>query len=293
MSTSEPVTLTPDTLATWPLPDPGSSKDDRGSVLVVGGARTTPGAVALAGLAALRVGAGRITLAVGESAASALAVAFPEAAVIGRPETTHGAVRGDAVARLDDELDVDCVLLGPGLDDADEAVALLRRIRPSLGAETVVILDAFGLGALSHLPEFSTGLEGRLVFTPNVAEAAILLDVDEADPETAPGELARRHGAAVTCQGRISDGRQDFIAPGGGPILGTAGSGDVLAGAIAGLTARGLSPLAASCWGTVLHASSGDRLAERMGTSGALAREFADEFPMVLQSLERSGDETP
>lgn len=290
MSAADAMTLTPGTLAAWPLPDPGSSKDDRGSVLVVGGARMTPGAVALAGLAALRVGAGRTTLAVGESAAAPLAIAFPEAGVIGLAETRDGAVRGDDAGRLRDVLDVDCVLLGPGLDDADEAVALLEGVRPMLGPDTVVVLDAYALGALSHAPDFSEGLEGRLVFTPNVSEAAILLDVDEADPDTASLELARRFGATVTCQGRISDGGRDFIAPGGGPVLGTAGSGDVLAGAIAGLAARGLDPLAASCWGTVLHASSGDRLAERIGPLGALAREFADEFPTLLRDLGTSSE---
>ena len=287
MSAADPTMLTPEVLADWPLPDPGSSKDDRGSTLVVGGARMTPGAVALAGLAVLRVGAGRITLAVGASASSPLAIAFPEAGVIGLAETSAGAVRGDEVGRLEDVLDADCLLLGPGLDDVDEAVALLHSLRPLLGADTVVVLDAFALGALSHAPDFSKGLEGRLVFTPNVAEAAILLDVDEADPDTAALELARRYGAVVTCQGRVSDGERDFIAPGGSPALGTAGSGDVLAGAIAGLAARGLSPLAASCWGTVLHAASGDRLADRIGPLGALAREFADEFPTLLRELGR------
>jgi len=288
MSSSDATELTPSELGRWPLPEPGASKDDRGSVLIIGGARRTPGAVALAGLAALRVGAGRVTLAVAESAAPSLAITFPEAAVIGLQETAEGAIAGADVERLRGSLDVGCVLVGPGLDDADEAAALLEHLQPLLGDQVVVLLDAFALGALSDAPQFTDGLGGRLVFTPNLTEAAILLGVDEADADTAAADVAARHEAAVTCQGRVSEGDAQFLVTGGGPVLGTAGSGDVLAGAVAGLAARGLPPLGAAAWGTLLHASAGDRLADRIGQLGALAREFADEFPTLLRELDEA-----
>jgi NAD(P)H-hydrate repair Nnr-like enzyme with NAD(P)H-hydrate dehydratase domain len=70
--------------------------------------------------------------------------------------------------------------------------------------------------------------------------------------------------------------------PAGGPGLGTSGSGDVLAGAIGGLIARGAETAEATCWATYLHARAGDRLAERIGPLGFLARELADELPLVL-----------
>ncbi|HXH33490.1 MAG TPA: ADP/ATP-dependent (S)-NAD(P)H-hydrate dehydratase [Plantibacter sp.] len=288
MPNADATELSPAELAAWPLPDPGSSKDDRGSVLVIGGARRTPGAVVLAGGAALRVGAGRVTLAVAESAAPSLAIAFPEAAVIGLRETPEGAVVGTDVERLRGSIDVDCVLIGPGLDDAQEATSLLLSLRPLLGDTSVVVLDAFALGALPDAHAFTDGLGGRLVFTPNLTEAAILLGTDEADSESAAFDVAARYDATVTCQGRISDGAEQYVVSGGGPMLGTAGSGDVLAGAIAGLAARGLPPLGACAWGTLLHAASGDRLAERTGPLGALAREFADEFPRLLRGYEAS-----
>src|SRR5687767_11781290 len=90
-----PELVTPTLLRNWPLPGGGSSKEDRGSVLVIGGARKTPGAALLAGLAALRAGAGRLTLGVAESAATQLAIALPEAGVVGLAETPAGSVRGD------------------------------------------------------------------------------------------------------------------------------------------------------------------------------------------------------
>ena len=115
--------VTPTLLRAWPLPGGGSGKDDRGSVLVIGGARMTPGAVLLAGVAALRSGAGRLTLAVAESVAVHLAVALPEAGVLRLPETTSGTVKGSsAAAVLAAPVEAaDAVLIGPGLDDKDEA----------------------------------------------------------------------------------------------------------------------------------------------------------------------------
>src|SRR5512141_2472040 len=95
-----PEPVTPTMLRDWPLPGGGSGKDDRGSVLVIGGARMTPGAVLLAGVAALRSGAGRLTLAVAESVAVALAVALPEAGVLRLPETASGTVKGSSAAAV-------------------------------------------------------------------------------------------------------------------------------------------------------------------------------------------------
>src|SRR5213592_4871243 len=94
-----------------PLPAPGSGKRERGDVLVVGGARKTPGAAALTGIAALRVGAGRLTVAVAESVAAPLAATFPEAGVIRLPETRSGAVAGSAAKVLKDDCDVDCLVV--------------------------------------------------------------------------------------------------------------------------------------------------------------------------------------
>ena len=140
----EAETTTPATLPELPAPAP--SKRQRGDVLVIGGAAKTPGAVALTGLAVLRVGAGRLTVAVAESVAAPLAVAFPEAGVIGLPQNRAGSVTGGAGSALEGQLEVDCVVVGPGLDDAEEAHELLERLVPLTGDDTVVLLDAFALG---------------------------------------------------------------------------------------------------------------------------------------------------
>src|SRR5207245_11356408 len=126
-------------------------------------------------------------------------------------------------------------------------------------------------------------LEGRLVLTPNSTEARILLGHDVDDPADGLREVADRYGAVVSGSGLIAEpgGRIRRIEA-GNPGLATSGSGDVLAGAIAGLVARCVDLGDAACWATWLHATAGDRLAERIGPVGFLARELADELPRLL-----------
>lgn len=266
-----------------PLPAPASSKRERGDVLVIGGAAKTPGAVALTGMAVLRVGAGRLTLAVAESVAAPLAVAFPEAGVLGLPQNRSGSVTGGAASALRGALDVDCVVVGPGLDDADEAHELLDGLVPLMGDETRVLLDAFALGALAKDAGICRPLEGRLLLTPNSAETGILLGRDPGDAADDLAEVADRYRAVVSGSGFVAEpgGRLRRIEA-GNPGLATSGSGDVLAGAIAGLVARGAASGDAACWATWLHATAGDRLAQRIGPVGFLARELADELPRLL-----------
>jgi hydroxyethylthiazole kinase-like uncharacterized protein yjeF len=274
--TADPATLPA-------LPPPASSKRERGDVLVVGGAAKTPGAVALTGMAALRVGAGRLTVAVAESVAAPLAVAFPEAGVLGLPQNRAGSVTGGAASALKGALDVDCVVVGPGLDDADEAHELLQGLVPLMGERTRVLLDAFALGALANDADVCRPLEGRLLLTPNSTETGILLGRDPGDPGDDLLEVAGRYGAVVSGSGFVAEpaGRLRRIDA-GNPGLATSGSGDVLAGAIAGLVARGVDAGDAACWATWLHATAGDRLAARIGPVGFLARELADELPRLL-----------
>jgi len=287
---ARPVIVTPALLRDWPLPPTASSKYGRGQVLVVGGARSTPGAAMLAALASLRAGAGRLSLAVAESVAVALAVAIPESGVVGLPETATGSVRGEGADRLAGSLaSSDAVLVGPGLDDADEAAALLRGLAPHVGEDTSVVLDAYALGVLPRLDDVVERLSGRLVLTPNTGEAERLLgrDIDSADLPDAVAEIARRYGAVVSCYGEVAapDGRRWQMSTGYAGLA-TSGSGDVMAGALSGLLARGADLAQATCWGTHLHAAAGDRLAARIGPTGFLARELLDELPVVLAELD-------
>ncbi|MCY1673750.1 NAD(P)H-hydrate dehydratase [Pseudarthrobacter sp. SL88] len=307
---SGPELVTPSLLRDWRLPSPGEDKYSRGSVLVVGGARATPGAALLAGTAALRAGAGKLTLAVAGSVAVQMGVALPECGAIGLPETAGGSVTSEGVDRIGSSLDsADAILVGPGLDDPDLARELLEALLAreeaardndggtgsgAAGSEggPAVVLDAFALAALAELEDRVGPWRGRLILTPNPTESGILLGRDTKDLETDVAEIARRFGAVVSCQGLIA--RPPGVGPEESELwkistghggLGTSGSGDVLAGAIAGVRARGTTGAQAACWGTHLHAAAADRLASRMGPLGFLARELADELPALMLEL--------
>ena len=282
--------VTPALLRDWPLPPPGEDKGARGSVLVAGGAADTPGAALLAGLAALRAGAGKLQLAVAAPVAPALAVAVPEALVRSLRHTASGSVRAGAVAELADLLEkADVVCVGPGLDDGDEATGLVAAIAEALPPSTRVVLDAYALGALPARPEVAKALAGRLVVTPNTSEAGILLEREApGSDETADAarEIAARYGCVVALRSAVAtpEGRL-WVGGSGQAGLGTSGSGDVLAGIVAGLLARGAEPAQAAVWGAHLHATAGERLAARVGPLGYLARELLDETPKVLTEL--------
>lgn len=283
----EGTVVTPSLLREWPLPAAGDSKYGRGQVLVVGGALRSPGAAMLSGLAALRVGAGRLTLAVAASVATAVAVAVPECGVVPLEETSDGAVSGAGLGAAEKDLSgADAVLVGPGLDDPDELERMLGDLVSLAGPEVVVVLDAFALGVAPRVPALVDAFGGRLVLTPNKEEAARLLERDLAELSDDVAEIARRYRAVVTCYDVIAapDGRLWRTGTGGGGLA-TSGSGDVLAGAITGLCARGASPEQAAVWATHAHAAAGDRLAVPVGPLGFLASELLDELPRVLVEI--------
>ena len=292
--------LTPAALRAWPLPMPDGDKSSRGRVLVIGGARTAPGAAMLAGLAALRVGAGVLTLAVAESVAGPVAAAVPESAVLWLPETADGSVAASAVETIRRALgSAAAILVGPGLDDVDETAELITGLVSVADADLPIVLDAYAIGALGQLPQATLeGLAGRLLLTPNHQELERLLAAtfDESGESGGSGSggsddpqqvLAERYTAVLSSDNRIVTPAGDrWQAPAGHPGLGTSGSGDVLAGALAGLLARGVEPAQAACWATYLHAAAGDRLAARVGSLGFLARELLDQLPLVLTELQ-------
>jgi ADP-dependent NAD(P)H-hydrate dehydratase len=275
--------ITPRLLRDWPLPDPRGEKESRGTVLVVGGAQFTPGAVLLAGVSALRAGAGRLQLAVNASTAAALSIAVPEAKVVGLPE--KGGDLPDELLKLARQADV--LAIGPGLDDIDETDRLMRELLDEADKDAAVVLDAYALGALSNDPDMLAGRSQRVLLTPNVTEAEHLLGRDPGeDLAAAARALVERYGTTVSLYGHIADpdGRA-WREESGDAGLGTSGSGDVRAGIVAGLLGRGAEPAQAACWGAFAHAVSGQRLAPRYGRTGFLARELVDELAHTIATV--------
>lgn len=279
----EEEVITPGLLRGWPLPDPQGGKKSRGTVLVVGGSRFTPGAVLLAGVAALRAGAGVLQLAVDGETAAALSIAVPEAKVVTLP--AKGAELPGELRELAEAADV--LAIGPGLDDIDETTRLMRELLSVADKEASIVLDAYALGALSNQPDVLDGRAQRVVLTPNITEAGHLLGREPGDDLAAAARaVASEHQAVVSLHSHVAapDGRS-WREESGDAGLGTSGSGDVLAGVVAGLLGRGAEPEQAACWGAHVHAVSGQRLIPRHGRTGFLARELVDEVARTIMTI--------
>jgi len=286
----------------WPLPlhAADDDKEARGQALVIGGSRETPGAVQLAAIAALRAGAGKLAIACGASIAPQLAAAIPEARVIALVETQNGSIApcaADAIDALANK--ADAVLIGPGMLDEAAACAFTHALLPKF-EDKPVVLDACAMSVVRGSQAYQEDAENvgdtHLVLTPHAGEMAHLLGEDKHAVRDAAAAAARdaakNWNAVVVLKGGTtcvaSPSGSAWRHEGGNPGLATSGSGDVLAGLIVGLAARGAAIEQAAAWGVWLHAQAGQRLARRIGAIGYLAREIADEVPGVLERFVRS-----
>jgi hydroxyethylthiazole kinase-like uncharacterized protein yjeF len=277
-------------LGAWPLPDAGSDKEERGRLVVVAGSRETPGAALLAVEAAFRVGAGKVHLQTVESRAGGLGVTVPELMVTGLAEDPGGSVDPAEAGRVVECADGGVVLLGPGFTDTDAAARLVGAV--AAAAEGPVVLDALATAWVTGRHEEVAALDVPVVLTVNPQELACCLEVEEDEVErdlaACTARLASLTRAVVLCGGEVkvaASGRDLWRVETGNAGLGTAGSGDVQAGIVAGLLATGADPAQAAVWGAYLHGAAGDRLADRVGAVGFLARELPGELPGVRTAL--------
>ena len=279
-------------LRRWPIRAPAAraDKEERGTVLVIAGSRELPGAALLAATAALRAGAGKLVVATGASVAAGLALALPEARVVALAETKGGGLAARALGSVEPLLDAaDAVLVGPGLADERATRAFVRGLA-GCGFTAPLVLDALAIGAVADLGR----VDRPILITPHAGEMAHLTGRDKeaiaAEPERHARELAQAahlvvvlKGAAThvaTAEGRCWRHRRAV------PGLATSGSGDVLAGIVTGLLARGAEPAQAAVWAVFLHSRAGEALARRSGPIGSLARELAAELPRLLHTLQ-------
>jgi hydroxyethylthiazole kinase-like uncharacterized protein yjeF len=289
-----PTAVTPQLLRAHPLPrhDQQGDKQARGRVLVIAGSVEMPGAALLAGLGALRAGAGILQIATCRPAACHLAIAMPEAMVVGCRETPAGGLDPADAPRLT-ELGSGCdaVLIGPGMTDeaavAELTSALLKRLEAA-----AFVLDASAFATLKS-GEMPARHAGRIVVTPHSGEMAKFLDLSRKEVDSGPLRAARQAAAALQAVVAMKGASTHVVSPSGeawlcenGSIgLATSGSGDTLAGIVAGLLARGTPPALATIWAVYMHGEAGRRLAKRNGTFGLLAREIPGEIPSIMQEL--------
>ena len=288
--------ITREFLLAHPLPEPEKEGDKqaRGRVLVIAGSVEIPGAALLAGLGSLRAGAGILQIATCRSNAGHLGMAMPEAMVIRCDETNAGGIDPASAERLI-ELGADCdaVLIGPGMADPAAVAELTHAMLKHLEGPALV-LDALAFSMLraEEIPQRRTG---RMIVTPHSGEMAKFLDARREDVDKAPLHAARRAAAAlpavVAMKGAetyvVGENGEAWLSRNGCIGLATSGSGDTLAGILAGLLARGTQPSLAAAWAVYMHGQAGRNLAERHGTFGLLAREIPGEIPDIMRGLSR------
>ncbi len=286
----QPIELDSERLRDFPLPHvpDDAGKEDRGRLLVIAGSRELAGAALLAGISALRVGAGKLQIGTALSIAAPLAVAVPEARVIGHDETEDGCMSEAGIEPLVGwAKGAQAVALGCGMRHGPPLATLLRELLP---ISAPLVLDAAVLDCLPGIEEQARARAGGTILLPHQGEAARLLGRDREeiarDPLAAAVEAADRFGAISLIKGRISfvaePGGRTFRMEGGGVGLATSGSGDVLSGIVGGLCARGAEPLHALLWGIWLHAEAGRRLSRSQGRIGFLARDLPGLLPGLL-----------
>ena len=268
---------------------PTAHKGDRGRVLVVGGSDRAPGAAALAAEGALRAGAGLVTVATTQAAASVVVASIREAMVAPMTALNGELHASNAEALIELAHGVDAVVLGPGLGRGP--TELVRRLL--VDSHTPIIVDADALNILAEHLDWLAAATAPLVLTPHPAEFGRLISCSAAEVNAhrvdLAREFAREHGLTVVLKGprtliTSSDGRL-VINPTIHSGLATAGSGDVLAGCVGALVAQGHTPADAAALGAFLHGQAGEIAAEAWGSRGFLAREIAGAIPKAIERV--------
>ncbi len=292
---------------------PDAHKGSFGKVMVVAGSSNYVGAPALAARAAYRSGAGLVTLATPGPLHTALASHLPEATYLTLP-SDMGVIAPPAVSLLADSLPgYDVLLLGPGLTQeepargfvrtllerheksASKAIGFIRPAREEREAITLpaTVIDADGLNLLAGIPSWPALLPERTVLTPHPGEMARLLSDDplagERDRVLVAATAAEKWGCTVVLKGAYtvvaSPGHDAEVIPFAEAALATAGTGDVLAGTVAGLLAQGLSCHDAAVCGAYVHGLAGVLWARDHGHAGMLAGDLADLLPIARRAI--------
>jgi hydroxyethylthiazole kinase-like uncharacterized protein yjeF len=287
-----------------------------GKVMVVAGSVQYPGAASLATAGAARVGAGLVTLATGRSALGGPG-RLPEVTLQFLPEADWNALGEAAADEALEQLDgYQALLVGPGLGREERTREFLLRLlsvdsprqRSHIGFHVgasaekpaekqraelpPTVIDADGLTLLSEIESWWERLpRGRCVLTPHPGEMKRLLSVEELDADqiTVATAAAKKWGQVVVLKGATTvvadlEGRS-AVNDGGNPALATAGTGDVLSGAIAGLLAQGLGLFEAAVLGVYLHSAAGRIVRDDLGDMGAIASDLLPRLPLAIKAL--------
>ena len=265
-----------------------------GKVMVVAGSINYIGAAYLACTAALRVGAGLVTLATARSLQPILASKLTEVTYLPLPENEPGIISAEAASVIRQGLkEYDVLLIGCGLGQSTSAAACVSSLLFSLPSSVTAVIDADALNILATIPHWWKKIKVDAVLTPHLGEMARLTGLSAKELQQDRLSMARRFSAKwneiVVLKGAHSlvaspDGqvKLNFSANAG---LASAGTGDVLAGAVAGLLAQGISPVNAAACGVYLHADAAESVEEELGNAGMIASDLLIQLPVSIKKM--------
>lgn len=273
---------------------PDSHKGTTGHLLVIAGGPGKTGAAVMTATAAMRAGAGLVTLGAAAGLIPAVSSRVMEVMTFSLPETGPG-ILGESAGRPILELmnGKKCLAIGPGLGTADATCKLICNLLTE--CDLPLVIDADGLNCLAQTPDLLLKAKAPTVLTPHPGEMARLMKqrahTVQQDRIASARDFATRYHTHVVMKGArtviaFPDGRV-FINPTGNAGMAAGGMGDVLTGIIAGLITQGVSPGPAALAGVYLHGRAADHLAETMGPFGFLAGEVMANLPKQLAELSR------
>lgn len=271
-----------------------SHKGSYGKVMCLAGSARFRGAAALAAEGALRAGAGLVTLASVEPVIAAVVARCPECVFLPCRQSAGGGVSAQSgKAVLEKVRGMDVLLFGPGLGDTPDTAALLEQLGPSAGC--ALVLDADGLNAAAKMDALPRSPGLPLILTPHPGEMARLCGLTTAEVNAGREGIAAGYARAEDCVVVLKGHRtivagpdgEVFVNPTGNPGLSRGGSGDILAGMIAGLAAQGLSPLDAAVCGVWLHGAAADQCAKRLGQYGMLPHDIFTDLGALFAAAGR------
>ena len=269
-----------------PTREASGTKFTSGHVLVAGGSRGLTGAPCLSARAAMRAGAGYVTACVPDSLQAIFETQLLEVMTIGLPDL-DGALRAETASVVAGRAEArgGALVLGPGLGAAPGAREFARTL--AAVAPVALVLDADGLNAHAGALGTLAARAAPTVLTPHAGELARLLD--RTSDEVGRSRLAHVREAAASAGAIVALKGDDTIvarpdglvaiSQGGAPALATAGTGDVLAGVIGALLARGVEPFRATCAAVLLHARAGRMAAVEFGVDGVIAGDVIEALP--------------
>lgn len=256
-----------------------ANKGTFGKVLVVAGSENYPGAAYLACAACYRVGAGLVTLATGDAVKIIVSRKLPEVTFL----------LPDEVVEKVNKYDV--LLVGPGLGQSGQAARVMEDLL--ISSLPPAVIDGDGLNILSKRGEWWKKLGNEVILTPHPGEMVRLTGLTikkiQADRFNVAQYFAKKWDKVIVLKGAntvvVSPAGQVLISPFANPVLSTAGTGDVLAGMIAGMLAQGLKPFDGACVGVYIHGLAGENLKTKIGEAGVLASDLLPLIPLIIKEI--------